>query len=72
MEYQIIIPIILAPIITAIVGLIFSKYGLTGKTKHLEYFLKRVELIEKLIANDNIKTNKVKLKSELDDIVTYL
>ena len=72
MKFEILIPIILAPVITAIVGLVFSKYGISGKSKRIEYYLKRLELIEKLLANNDITASKNLIRNELNDIVTYL
>ena len=72
MDYKIIAPIIIAPIITALVGLVFSKYGVSGKIKQLEFYLKRIELIEKLLATKRLKSNQFKLENELEEIATYI
>ncbi len=72
MDYKIIAPIIIAPIITAFVGLVFSKYGVSGKIKQLEFYIKKKELIEKLLATKRLKSNQLKLENELEEIATYI
>ena len=42
------------------------------KTKRLEYFQKRFDLIEKLLQSEHIESNKNKLKEELDEIAVKL
>ncbi|MDX6187948.1 hypothetical protein SGQ83_01180 [Flavobacterium sp. Fl-318] len=72
MKTEILIPIFFSPIVGAIIGFVFSQLGISGKTKIVEYYLKRVELIEKLLLNKEIKLDKSVLKDELNEIITYV
>ena len=46
-----------SPIVAAIVGLIVARSGTTAKLRRVEYFLKRTELIEKLLS---LQSNQIK------------
>ena len=65
------LPIILGPLIGAIISIVTTSSGLTGKTKYVEYQIKRVELIEKLLASIDQGNNRLRreLNYELADIV---
>lgn len=65
------LPLIVGPLIGAIISIVTTSSGLTGKTKNVEYQIKRVELIDKLLGSigedgDRLRTA---LKCELAEIV---
>lgn len=69
--FQGLLPLIIGPLIGAIISTVTTSSGLTGKTKNLEYQIKRVELIDKLLGtigedDDRLRTA---LKCELAEIV---
>jgi len=45
-----VVSIFIAPLVVAIIGLIFARIGLSGKLEWEEYYLKRIELIEKILS----------------------
>lgn len=71
-QWRILAPVILSPIVIALIGFIFSGIGISGKLKRIEYYGKRYELIDKILSNTNINIRKESLKDEIRDIVTYL
>ncbi len=72
MNSDTLIPVIFSPIIGAIVGFIFSRFGVSGKIRLAEYYLKKTELIEKLLANDHITVNRAHLEKDLNDIAATI
>lgn len=69
--FQGLLPLIIGPLIGAIISTVTTSSGLTGKTKNIEYQIKRVELISKLLGTigedgDRLRTA---LKCELAEIV---
>ena len=65
------LPLIVGPLIGAIISIVTTSSGLAGKTKNVEYQIKRVELIGKLlgsIGEDGDRLRKA-LKCELAEIV---
>lgn len=66
-----------SPIVAAIVGLIVARSGTTAELRRVEYFLKRTELIEKLLSlqSNQIKEDKfpvAPLIDELNDIAASI
>ena len=50
-SFQGLLPLVVGPLVGAFVSIVTTSSGLSGKTKDLDYQIKRVELIEKLLAS---------------------
>jgi hypothetical protein len=72
MKTEVLIPIFLSPLIGAIIAFLFSQFGITGKTRLLEYYLKRLELIEKLLSSKEIDIDRSILKKEVNEIIVFI
>lgn len=72
MTFETILPLVVAPLITAIIGALFSKFGSNSKIKDLELKLKKIELLERLIINSDTSEEKEALKSKISHISNSL
>ncbi|APD06214.1 hypothetical protein UJ101_00675 [Flavobacteriaceae bacterium UJ101] len=72
MTFETLFPILAAPLITAIIGVVFSKFGIENKTKELEFKLKKVELLEKLKNYLNSEEEKKEIVEKINRITNDL
>jgi len=67
-QIEVLYPIVLAPLITSVIGYIFSRIGGKDRMQSLEYDLKQAELLRTMIANDSIRADKEPMLRRLDQI----
>lgn len=70
---------IIGPLAGTVIGLVFARFGMAGREKLQEFYLKRIELIEKLLllepTVDQVRPNTINrsaLCEELADIVNRI
>ena len=73
-SFQGLLPLVVGPLVGAFVSIVTTSSGLSGKTKDLDYQIKRVELIEKLLASIGEDSDRLRkaLKFELAEIISYV
>jgi hypothetical protein len=79
MDLKTFLPVVVGPLIAAIIGLIFSNMGIFGKQKRIEYYLKRLELVDRAATlsaankdRSEINVLQALLQSELLDIISII
>jgi len=67
---EVLYPMILAPLITSVIGFVFSRIGGKERLQRVEHDLKEIDLLQKLMESDEIRIDKDQLRVRMEHIAS--